>query len=251
MSENETSSPRPRAVVLSRDAEFVARVRKTCGDDVDAIAVPSGYQAAAEILDAGAAVLVVDFRSLGKAHVRLLDVARSRGVELLCVGAIPAGITAANLNRVRLATEEDVAGALAGVLPRQPRARQAEDDRPLTLAQRRARKQRRAARKKARQVPERLAGAPAELDLEHGSLKPPVPIFPDRRHAAHDAQGEYASAEGGQAKRKAQPDEPRAAQGDAPDAAGAAKPAPATGEAGAPRSLLTPEELAALLEDRP
>lgn len=76
---------------------------------------PSGYEAAAELLAARAEALVVDLRLLGGKHLRLLEIARTQGVEILAVGSLPIGMTAEDLSGVRLISRRDLGGALAAL----------------------------------------------------------------------------------------------------------------------------------------
>jgi hypothetical protein len=241
-------------VILSRDADLVDRMRAACGcAAVDVVGAASAYEAAAEILDGGAAVIVVDFRALGKAHVRLLDVARGRGVEMFGVGPLPAGATAGQLSRMRLVTKEDLAAALAGVLQRRPEA--AAPARPRLTAKRRSRTAERGARKKARRVPRRLSAGEESGSTDAGALAPPAPVFSgeNKQEESVDRMEEYSSTEDSGEERQAasrKPTASRDADGGMSRAASHAS-APAPAPAGATRSLLTPEELTALLEDRP
>jgi len=70
--------------------------------DLQWIPVSSSYEAAAEILSAPTEAIVVDLTILSKGHMKLLDVARQMGTEVLAVGAIPTGLTSEDLSGVRM-----------------------------------------------------------------------------------------------------------------------------------------------------
>lgn len=84
------------------------------------IAVASPYEAAAELIASPAAALVVDLRLMGPRHLRLLEIARSGGAELLAVGPLPPGMTAEDLSGVRLLARADLPAALLQLLQRKP-----------------------------------------------------------------------------------------------------------------------------------
>jgi hypothetical protein len=90
-----------RVVVFSHDSALGRFGREV-------VRVASAYEAAAELLDGGVRVLVIDLRALTDRHVRLLDVAREMGVEMLAVGALPAHLSSDELNGVRLIAHDQL-----------------------------------------------------------------------------------------------------------------------------------------------
>ena len=104
-----------RVVILSRDAVLVSQLQGFCASPVELAAVSSGFEAVAELLAAPVAGLVVDFRVLGPAHRRLLDVARRMDVEMLGLGKVPAGLDSDDLSRLRLVSRDDLPGALSAL----------------------------------------------------------------------------------------------------------------------------------------
>ena len=98
-----------RAVVLSRDPAFVPGQL----GQVKLVLVASAYEAAAAILSAPTLALVVDFRSLSRRHVRLLDIAGQMGCEVLAVGTVPAGMGTSDLHDVRLVAPGQLSEVLA------------------------------------------------------------------------------------------------------------------------------------------
>jgi hypothetical protein len=101
-----------RVVVLSRDPQLGLGLVDHCASATALTRAPSGYEAAAEILAAPVSALVVDFRAFGASHRRLLEVARQMDVEVLGVGALPAGMDSGDLNGVRLVSRPALPGAL-------------------------------------------------------------------------------------------------------------------------------------------
>src|ERR1035437_4260581 len=95
-----------RAVVLSRNAAFCPDSPARC------VVVPCAYEAAAELLAAPTLALVIDLRALGRRHLRLLDIARQLGVEILASGPLPAGMNADELSGVRLVSTAGMAAEL-------------------------------------------------------------------------------------------------------------------------------------------
>ncbi|MFB3894502.1 MAG: hypothetical protein ACE15C_21075 [Phycisphaerae bacterium] len=104
-----------RAVVLSRDASFCPPCPVQC------VAVACAYEAAAEILAAPTLALVVDLRALARRHLRLLEIARHLGVEILASGPLPAGMNAGDLGGVRLIALADLPAELGRLAAAEPR----------------------------------------------------------------------------------------------------------------------------------
>ncbi len=101
-----------RVVILSRDPQLGLGLVDHCASATALTRAPSGYEAAAEILAAPVSALVVDFRAFGASHRRLLEIARQMDVEVLGVGALPAGMDSGDLNGVRLVSRPALPGAL-------------------------------------------------------------------------------------------------------------------------------------------
>ena len=97
----------PRVVVFSRDPALGGAELAGLAGAPAPVRVSSAYEAAAEILADPPAALVIDLRALTARHVRLLEIARSRQVHMLAVGALPSGLTADDLNGVRLTARSD------------------------------------------------------------------------------------------------------------------------------------------------
>ncbi len=66
------------------------------------VPTPSAYEAAAELLAGPATALVVDLRLLRPAHIRLIEIARRVGAELVGVGPLPAWASSDQLGGMRL-----------------------------------------------------------------------------------------------------------------------------------------------------
>jgi hypothetical protein len=86
------------------------------------IRVHSGYEAAAELLIAPADALVIELACLQAPHLKLLEIARSKGVKLLGVGQFPANLTSDDLSGVRLISLADLPAAIAAIGPHDPPA---------------------------------------------------------------------------------------------------------------------------------
>ena len=118
--EKGTNLSRRRVVVLSPDAAAFAPAGEAAGAGLEFIRVGSAYEAAAELVAAAPAppngpvlALVVDLRLLSHRHLRLLQIARQGGAEVLAVGGIPPGLTAEDLSGVRLLARAELPAMLA------------------------------------------------------------------------------------------------------------------------------------------
>ena len=111
------SAGRVRVVILS-SAAFGDGEPDIPG--VECVRAAGSYEAAAELLAAPAAALVVDLWRLTGRHIRLLEIARRMEVEVLAVGAIPAGLTSEDLSGVRLTAKADVPKALGRLVRQEP-----------------------------------------------------------------------------------------------------------------------------------
>jgi len=214
MEGRETPAGRLRVVVLSRDSALASRLADLCAPPVAVVRVASGYEAGAEILAAPVAAMVIDFRSMDPAHARLLDMARETGVEMLGVGATPRGLRIDQLSGLRLVSRTELPAAVGRIAQA---ARQA---------------------------------APVDRAPE----PPPEPQAPSPVQAAEPTPRPRRPARKTAKRRKTARKRPKPAP-----TAPAEKPFPAPAEpapveplpTGSPSQLLTPEELAALLEDEP
>ena len=115
MAEGQAGNPAPRAVVLWPDGAVRSAVAGG-GEGPECIFVASAYEAAAELIAAPALAIVIDLRLMGPRHLRLLQIARERRVEMLAVGSIPSGLTAEDLSGIRLLARADVKAALEKLL---------------------------------------------------------------------------------------------------------------------------------------
>lgn len=205
----------------------------------------SGYEAAAELLAAPAAALVVDLRLLAGKHLRLLEIARSLDVEVLAVGSLPIGMTAEDLSGVRLIARRDLPGLLQA-LARSPRRDEAmggfPDKAPVQPAGRLAEScpvegVQLAAAKAAGDGSDQTGGMPAGEEF---------PLEIDQA-----LQGSPQRSRGSQARRADLGEPPVSqVQARAPDApTGERSNGGAASVEGQGQSLLTPEELNALLGD--
>ena len=184
MADSPARSAGGRVVALLPDTAAKASMLQELGSDgLECVPVGSAYEAAAELISAPVAALVIDLRLFGPRHLRLLQIARELSVEMLAVGGIPVGLSAEDLNGVRLLARSEIHGALS-----------------------------------------RLAG-------------PEV------------ARGQ--SAGGPQAEQPATPEPTEQYVSDAGPARSGKKPATPAAQPPDPGSLLSPEELAALLENEP
>jgi len=235
-----------RIVVLSQDSSLAWSTNGR-GIGVVLARTESGYEAAAELLAAPAAALVVDLRLLGGKHLRLLEIARSLGVEVLAVGSLPIGMSAEDLSQVRLIARRDLPRALEALV-RSPQGGGVVGDSPPEAPAR-----------PADRLPEsppadgvRLAPAKvAEDDPDQNRVVLTGEELPVEIGQA--LQGSPRRSRGSQARRS-DDDEPPGSQGEAqaqaPDAPGQGRSnGGAASVEGQGQSLLTPEELNALLGD--
>ncbi|MCJ7543217.1 MAG: hypothetical protein MUP47_01420 [Phycisphaerae bacterium] len=98
------------------------------------IPTASAYEAAAELLAGPAAALVVDLRVLRPSHVRLIEIARKAGAELLGVGPLPAWASSDQLRGMRLVSQgqlvESLRAAAGAPAPSRPAAQPRPAPRP-------------------------------------------------------------------------------------------------------------------------
>lgn len=243
MERREESARRLRVTVLSRDPVLGIRVGSLRAASVEAVQVDSAYEAAAEILAAPVAALVIDFRAAAAPGAALLGVARQMDVPMLGVGAVPTGLTIDDLSGLRLISRAELPAELERIaaaaqapardpgvyLPADgPGAEPAEPPEPKAAPAGRKRASR--ARKKPRKGTSAAKGARAA-----GKARKP---------SAGKGSGSQRGPASG--SRRAGPPE---APAETPVPAPAETPPPQAPRA--PRDLLTPEELEALLENEP
>lgn len=208
-----------RVVILSRGFPAVGlRPEDLRAAGLRCVRVSSAYEAAAELLAEPSAALVIELGLLHGPHTRLLEIARDLDVEMLALGTLAAGASADDLSGLRLLSRSEVPAVL----------------RKLGLAPAPIAEQ-----------PETPSG-PSDVEPHPAKL---VPKHPARKASPEHAKRTIATAP--QAS-TSPPSVPRA-RGLGPADAGQVR-APSTGELpsgenAAPRDLLTPEELSALLED--
>jgi len=118
MGERIASSLRPRVVFLSPDSATAGgELRPLADAGIECVFRPTAYEAAAEILAGPAVALVIELRMIGLRGLRLLEIARERDVEVLGMGTLSSGLSAEDLRGVRLVGRRDlpdVLGRLAG-----------------------------------------------------------------------------------------------------------------------------------------
>ena len=217
MDGNHNGRGTPRVVVLSRRAVPNGAGART-------VPVASAYEAAAEILAAPAAVLVIDLGLVRPRDGRLVEIARQMAVEVLATGPLPAGLSADELSGVRLVAERDLPEAIEAVVATDAEAA------PHGMADLLA----------------DVADQPLQEAETLGEYLPVTegPVI-EPRPASGQAVAEPADAERVEPERQLEP-EPRCEPAtDEPPAE------PEDHAAEAPTGLLTPEELAALLENEP
>ncbi len=244
MSDGRKALAGPRVVILCR--EIAGREIGAVPDDIACVRVHTAYEAAAELLAEPAAAVVVELGALTRRHLRLLEIARQTGTEMLGVGAVPAGLTTADLSGIRLVAPE----LLAESLLRQAQPAPA----PAEPAE--------AAKRPAEARPETPPEAPpaALTPAKRPLVEPPEPTPVGRWLGAEMDVDEFAAA-ATDAAPAPPPSEPApeppaqdAPEAEPPEEAGDGEDAdapPPQRESGDLRDLLTPDELAALLGDRP
>ncbi|HUS46578.1 MAG TPA: hypothetical protein VM098_00550 [Phycisphaerae bacterium] len=172
--------------------------RASLPEQVKCVLVSSAYEAAAEVLCAPTVALVIELGCLTSRHLRLLQIARAMDVEMIGVGLLPGGMSAADFSGVRLVAVEELAESLRRLVDGQAPARSAAGD--------------------------SLAAAPPPERPD----RPPVRLAPAK-----------------------QPPEGRDESEKSADWQGEPPPPRREDSTTAPSSLLTREELDALLEDQP
>jgi hypothetical protein len=113
MSNGGESSRGGRVVLLSRDSTVVNSVLAELPGGVTAVRAETPYEAAAELLAEPADALVLDLRLMAPRHVGLLEIARRRGAPVLAVAALPAAMSAEQLDGVRLIARDRLGSAVA------------------------------------------------------------------------------------------------------------------------------------------
>ena len=129
MGETTKSHRRAKVVVLSRDASFERAVRgegSTC--QYYCLRVTSPYETAAELLTEPPLAIVVDLRCLTPGDLPLIEMARQQGLEVLAVGAVPLGLTTADLSGVRLSTRDHLSNLLEVLASAPPSGRSVPED---------------------------------------------------------------------------------------------------------------------------
>ncbi|MCD4824219.1 MAG: hypothetical protein K8S55_06395 [Phycisphaerae bacterium] len=91
-----------RVVLLASEGELLPQTPEENDTGIEYIYAPSGYEAAAEVLADPAMALIVDMPSLSAEHIKLMEIARSRGTELIGVGGFPAGLSVDDLSGMHL-----------------------------------------------------------------------------------------------------------------------------------------------------
>jgi hypothetical protein len=89
---------------------------------VHVVCVQSAYEAAAEMLAVPAAALIVDLGMLLGRNLRLLQIARQGKAELLAFGSAAAALDAEQLSGLRLVSQAQLAEAMQGLAPARPEA---------------------------------------------------------------------------------------------------------------------------------
>jgi hypothetical protein len=188
---------------------------------VEWLPVGSCPEAAAEILAEPTAALVVDLRAVRGKDMQLLDLARQMGADIFAVGIVPDGVSAEDLSGVVLMSRHDLAGAIKALIGMESQAGRRELQEEQGEVRRepedRGDKERSAETKPL--TAEEL-GVRAVMDLISEAGEPPLLAA-----AAEVRPPVESTGPTGQERR------PTAPSGTSP------------------ASLLTPEELSALLED--
>jgi len=217
----DTFSSGARVVVFSRDPDLgPAESASGASGGWSVLRVRSAYEAAAELLGAPAVALVIDLRGMSARHVGLLEIARRQGVEMLALGAVPASLSSEDLSGVRLIARADLDGALSRLVGGEPAP----------------------ARPQPRAEPPALQHGVPPADA--GRYLPEPPAANEGEPPKPKPEPEKA-AEKTTRKRTTRKKTSRAKKASRPKAGTAGD------EAAEPQTLLTPEELAALLGDQP
>ena len=229
-------SRRCRVAVVSHDPALGADLAGLCAARVELVRLHSGYEAAAEILAAPVAALVIDFRAMARPHPGLLDIARRMNVEMFAVGALPAQLSADDLSRVRLISRADLAGQIAQLAAASaPPPAAAAPEPPAAAAE--------APR------PEPVGATPGDSEQPsgHATAATKKSKSPSKASARPRKRAKAARKPRSGARRKKPIQLPEAEP--PPPAAPPEPPAQPRAQPRAPSDLLTPEELAALLEN--
>jgi hypothetical protein len=242
MADEHVSLSAARVITLS--PESLRAVLADLSPTAACISVASAYEAAAEILAAPAAALVIDLRMMAVRHLRLLQIARVGGAEVLAIGGIPSGLTAEDLSGVRLIARAELRAALEAVLRsrevRHESAAGPEEERPAQVAEE---------PEEGEYVPVGDEdAAPAASNVEPPCLA--------GRQVPEDTEPEVSASERGRGgpPPQVEPPAPRRYVPPSPPSArpaGQAPPANPATRSENPRCILTPEEVDALLEDKP
>lgn len=226
MSDEVKSAKISQVVVLSRDPSLAGtELRELCASGIRCLRLTSPYEAAAEVLAGEVGAIVLDLRVLTARNLRLLDLARQRRVEVLAVGSMSAGLSAENLSGVRLVAMRDLADVLRGLLSAEQFAASAEAP------------------------PAETGPAPKKTPLKKSHAKSPAE---GQGKAPIELPSKIAAEPGGNAPPQIEEgvfEIEAAAQDETKDISPAD--ADKTLPPPTPSSLLTPEELAALLENEP
>lgn len=101
-----------RRVVLLSPGDSPTPTAPPPDDSLEFVAVSSGYEAAAELLASQAAALVVDLSMLTGPHLKLLEIARARNVDLYGLGSFPPGLSAEDLRGMRMVARSELSAAV-------------------------------------------------------------------------------------------------------------------------------------------
>ena len=216
-----------RVVILSHRAELARSVLKDLPTDrLECVRVCSPYEAAAELLAAPSLALLIDLRMMGLKHVRLIEIARQMKVRMLGVGPLPIGMSAEDFSGVKLLSHSDLLAEIWGLYETAQSLLPAADG-------------------ELEPIPEGEGEPAPQPEPEHIRAEtrhekaPPARLTPKRQAEADDEQTRRR-------KPKVKADRQPAAK---PQKKKASAHAEETAGAGEPSGLLTPEELAALLEN--
>ncbi len=239
----ESTGARRAVVVASRQSAGLGTIDRSATAPIDCRCVTSPYEAAAEILRDPPDLVAVEMELISQNHLPLLELARSNKAEIVGFGRLPAGLSSDELRGLRLIALEELSGELARQA--QPPAEPADSTDGADSAH-------------AGPAPD--VGTPPAAELHHptppqgerpvedgpGGEYEPIPADEDDTTRPSDSAAGAEPADAG-------PHEPPPAADEEPDRppAGQYRPSPpgTIPPPGDPTSLLTPEELAALLED--